>query len=136
MCRPNTLWAEEADIYQSFSGLPNYSKNFYLSWCCSNFQRKSNPIFFQIFFCLQICKIFLSSKSSKSLGNLKRFSKVTSEKVGSKSQNSFPKFQSFLKSMCFHFLPFFFFFGGGGGGGGGKVSLALLYFLGQSLFFL
>ena len=33
----------EAGMYQSFSGLPNYSKNFYLSWCCSNFQTKSNP---------------------------------------------------------------------------------------------
>ena len=30
------------DFYQPFSGLPNYSKKFYLSWCCSNFQRKSN----------------------------------------------------------------------------------------------
>ena len=44
MSQPNTLGAEEAVIYQSFSGLPNYSKNFYLSWCCSNFQRKSNPL--------------------------------------------------------------------------------------------
>ena len=26
------LGAEEADIYQSFSGLPDYFKNFYLSW--------------------------------------------------------------------------------------------------------
>ena len=33
----------EAGIYQSFSGLQNYSKNFYLSWCSSNFQIKSNP---------------------------------------------------------------------------------------------
>ena len=34
-----TMGAEETGIYyQSFSGLPNYSKDFYLSWCCSNFQ--------------------------------------------------------------------------------------------------
>ena len=37
MCQPNTLGSEEAGIYQSFSGLPNYSKVSYLSWCCSNF---------------------------------------------------------------------------------------------------
>ena len=36
MCQPTTLGAEEAGTYQSFSGLPNYSKNFYFSWCCSN----------------------------------------------------------------------------------------------------
>ena len=45
-----TLGTEEANIYQSFSGLPNYSKNFYyLSWCCSNFQTISPqiPIHFQ-----------------------------------------------------------------------------------------
>ena len=76
----------------------------------TNFQRKSN-FFSQFFFCLQICKIFLSSKSSKSLGNLKRFSKVRSEKVGSKSQNYFPKCQSFLKSV-FSFFCHFLFWGG------------------------
>ena len=47
--------ATEAGIYQSFSGLlllTNYSKNFYLSWCCLNFQTKSKPFFnkFQNFF--------------------------------------------------------------------------------------
>ena len=42
MCQPTTLGPEEADIYQSFSGLPSYSKNFYLIWCCLNFQRKYN----------------------------------------------------------------------------------------------
>ena len=30
-------------VVLSMSGLPNYSKNFYFSWCCSNSQRKSNP---------------------------------------------------------------------------------------------
>ena len=36
-------------IYQSFSGLPSYFKNFYLNWCCSNFQQisKENQINFQ-----------------------------------------------------------------------------------------
>ena len=45
MFQPNTLGAEGAGIYQSFTGLPNYSKKFYLSWCCSNFQQisKENP---------------------------------------------------------------------------------------------
>ena len=32
------------DYCQSFSGIPNYSKNFYLSWCCSNFQPFSKQI--------------------------------------------------------------------------------------------
>ena len=29
------------DYYQSFSALTNYSKNIYLSWCCSSFQQIS-----------------------------------------------------------------------------------------------
>ena len=36
-CQPTTLGAE-AGIDQSFSGQTNYSKSFYSSWCCSNFQ--------------------------------------------------------------------------------------------------
>ena len=49
------LGGEETGIYQFFSGLPNYSKDFYLSWCCSNFQHisKENPISFQ-----QVSKVF------------------------------------------------------------------------------
>ena len=39
-CQKTLLWRQRPN---PFSGLPNYSKNFYLSWCCSNFQRKSNP---------------------------------------------------------------------------------------------
>ena len=34
----------EAGIYHSFSGLPNNSKNFYLSWCCSNFEQISKNL--------------------------------------------------------------------------------------------
>ena len=54
MCQPTTL-GTEAVIYQSFSGLTNYSKNFYLSWCCSIFKQisKRNPIHFQ-----QVAKLF------------------------------------------------------------------------------
>ena len=33
-----TPGTEEAGI---ISGLPNYSMNFYLNWCCSNFQQIS-----------------------------------------------------------------------------------------------
>ena len=69
---------------------------------------KINNFFFKIFF-LQICNIFLSSKSLKSFGNLKGFSKVKSQKVGSKGQNTFPKCQSFLKSNCFPLLSIFYF---------------------------
>ena len=55
MCQPNTVGGEETGIYQFFSGLPNYSKDFCLSWCCSNFQHisKENPIHFQ-----QVSEVF------------------------------------------------------------------------------
>ena len=49
--RGATLGTKEADIYQSVSGLPNYSKNFYLSWYCFQqiSEKKSNtfPTSFQ-----------------------------------------------------------------------------------------
>ena len=48
-----TLGIEEAGIYLSFSGLPNYSKKFYLSWIASNKFPKNNPIHFQ-----QVSKLF------------------------------------------------------------------------------
>ena len=98
-------------IFQSFSGLPNYSKKFYLSWYRS--MSKENPIHFQqvptsfqnYFKPNQkiICKIFLSFKYSKYLGNLNSFSKVKSQKVGSKGQNTFPKCPSFKKGKFFYF---------------------------------
>ena len=55
MCQPRTLGQKLAsissfqDCNHSFSGLTNYSKNFYLSWCCSKFQQisKPNPIHFE-----------------------------------------------------------------------------------------
>ena len=55
ICQPNALDTEEAGIYQSFSGLPNYSNNFCSSWCGSNFQQifKEHPIYFQ-----QVSKLF------------------------------------------------------------------------------
>ena len=41
-----TVGTEEGGIYQSFLGLLNYSKNFYLGWCC--FQHiPPNQIHFQ-----------------------------------------------------------------------------------------
>ena len=58
-CVNQQLWRQKMvsispfqDYYESFSGLPNYSKNFYLCWCCSNFQpiSKQNPIHFQTSF--------------------------------------------------------------------------------------
>ena len=61
MCQPTTLGSEEADTCQSFSGLTNYSKNFYLSWCHSNFQQisKQNPIHFQ-----PVSKLFQTKQKS------------------------------------------------------------------------
>ena len=100
----NTPGAEETGIYQSFSGLPNYSKNFYLSWCCSNFQRNSNPF---------------PTISNQITSSLNLFKTVKSEKVESKGQNTFPKCQCFIKSKCFDFCQIFFFFFWGGGGEGG-----------------
>ena len=40
---------EEAGIYQSFSGLINYSKKFYLSWCCFQQINKKSNTFQQVF---------------------------------------------------------------------------------------
>ena len=57
MCQPTAgiYGSPFQDYYQTFSGLPNYSKNFYLSWCCSNFQQfsKQKPIHFQ-----QVSKLY------------------------------------------------------------------------------
>ena len=43
MCEPNTLGTEEAGMYQSFSGLLNYFKNFYLS-CFAQISNKIQSI--------------------------------------------------------------------------------------------
>ena len=73
------------------------------------------------------CKIFLSSKFFKSLGNLKSFAKVKNQKVRSKGRNTFPKSQSFLKVELFSFfLPFFIL-------GWAKVSLPLSHIFGKLL---
>ena len=56
ICQPTTLGAETG-IYQTFSGLTNFSKNFYLSWCCSNFQKISKTI---QFICSKLPKYFKS----------------------------------------------------------------------------
>ena len=69
-CVNQQLWGQKLpsirpfqDYYQSFSGLTNYSKNFYSSWCCSNFQQisKPNPNHFQ-----QVSKQFQTKSNQTS----------------------------------------------------------------------
>ena len=67
--------------------------------------------FFQNCVSCKFGRYFLSSKSSKSLGNLKSFSEVKSQKVGFKCQNTFPKCQRFLKVTVFSFCNHIFIFG-------------------------
>ena len=97
--------------------------------------------FFLKSFFLQLCKIFVSCKSSKSLGTVKSFSKIKSQKVGYLGRNTFPKYQSFLQVKVFSFfcqflfyfylfnflfIYLFIFFGGRGGGGQSFIGFSFL----------
>ena len=110
MCQPNTVGAEEAGIYQSFSGLTNYSKkllfNLKLLKFLTNFQRKSNlfPASF---------KIISNKITSPLLKNFNpsyvKFLEGQRQKVGSKGQYSCTNVKVKVFSFCFGFAPYFSF---------------------------